>query len=267
MSLSRSTLLREMVGADVSNHLGPCASCVATKASMPASHRLQGTSAMSEQPGHVVVTIPTAGARFSYIRDYKRNDWRSDLFRWYGIAAISWSDKRLPVLVFADSKNGRSDEEGMRQTTNLLAATVSALMAGRLSAFASNDVTYDVPGSAVDGPTSIEAILPSGTFAHLESELEHHRATIECFDIAREQLSSTSDYGDSSDARRLFNYLEDCFAAGYLGDMHGWYQEKLARMRSHLTDLARRKNRSHSGYKAARDYVQSQLYSFMVPEA
>ncbi|WP_339742043.1 hypothetical protein [uncultured Rubinisphaera sp.] len=203
----------------------------------------------------------------SLVRDHHTRDYRKDLFHWTGIATLNWDDKKLKVVVFAKSKEeGRTENEKKQWSDRLRLATAKAVDGEFISAFKLNEVTYSVPSPLPDPVPSDASASPSDTYIEqLNKEYEHDRAARESFDFAVDRLRERM--GGSPEANDLFYFLQQSIAAADMGTMSGWYMEKMTGIASYMRQLETRKNRNHPGYIRARDYIQSQLFSFSQPDA
>lgn len=223
---------------------------------------------MSQSSESVTVQVPQFHVGQGYIRDPRGEGFRKDLFRWSGVAKLSWQDKLLNAFVYADSRTEDLAEGSRKHWADLLClAAAKAIENETLSAFKVNDVRYCIPGGDSAAPTEVKVFVSPEYMDQLNSDYEHDRAARESFRYAANRLSGAVDYGISREANSLYFFLQSSLDAAHLGTMYGWYREKMGGIRSRMSDLARRKNKSRDGYTAARDYIQSQLYSFSPPEA
>lgn len=204
------------------------------------------------------------------IRDQRTGDWSKTVFGWHGSVQLKWADKAVGAVVTATSRaEDRSEEARGHWAQLLLYGAASLARDGRLSIFAQNDVS-DRLGSA-EPTTASTSIRIDETFRQkLAQEYETHLLARESFKYAVKCLENFAEHptppGYSSEVPAMRMYLERCLAAADLGNMYGWYREKMAGISSSMSELARRKNRNHEGYKRAQDYIRSNLFSFHPPD-
>ena len=66
--------------------------------------------------------------------------------------------------------------------------------------------------------------------------------------------------------REAFGFVESCTQVSRQGQMYGWHQEKLARVRRALDDIARRIDTNHAGFRASVEDIRV-IYSWPVTNA
>lgn len=204
------------------------------------------------------------------VRDRVTGEWSTKQFEWHGAVQLKWDGKEAGAVVTATSTVEDRSGEGKKEWEKRLLHGAAALAeCGSLSIFAANSVDYCLPS---DEPTTMSAAasIPESYRQRLDREYETYELARRSFNYAVKRLESFAEYptptGYSSDAQDMYRYLRNCLAAADLGTMYSWYQEKMSMISTCMDDLARRKNRSHQGYRQAQEYIRSTLYSFHAPE-
>jgi hypothetical protein len=218
----------------------------------------------------VVVSTPVVGVRKCSLANERTGEWRQDAFIWRGQAELKWDDKTLAVVAMAHSEAKERPEADVATWAILLNHGAASLVESeRLTAFAENDVGGHLPAEKLPaGEAGMTVSVSDAYFKQLLQEHELDQLARKSFEYAVQRLEVFArNPGNSNDGGSMFAYLERCLDAGYLDTMTGWYREKMLGIREYMTDLAKRKNRNHDGYRRAQEYINSNLFSFAPPSA
>ncbi len=204
------------------------------------------------------------------IRDRNTGDWSKKVFGWHGPVQLKWADKEVGAVVTALCKVEDRDGEGRENWARILLHGATALaQAASLSIFKANDVTDRLP-SAQPTTTSSSISIADVYRQQLDRDHETHVLAQKSFKYAVKCLETYAEYppqpGYASDGPVMYAYLRNCLAAADLGHMYSWYQEKMTGISSSMSELARRKNRNHEGFRRAQEYMRSNLFSFQAPD-
>lgn len=195
---------------------------------------------------------------------------KPDEFFWQGIADLRWDGKSLPVVVSA-----RTDEEDREGSTKadweakLRSAAVGAAKIGALSAFRENDLTHRLPKRPTGKPGAAKVRVSDSFLKRLEEEFAHDQLARKSF---RHAVARVRAYGDwpasqGNDASVMLTFLTRCIECCYTEFMYSWYREKISGIRRSMEDLARRKDRSHAGYRQSQEHIKDNIYGFNPPDA
>lgn len=219
----------------------------------------------------VTVESVPSGASQALLRDFRTGKWRDDEFLWEIAVWFNWADKRLAYFVTAHSDvEERTASSQDEWTLRLLDAAVTAASKGQLSAFRENDLTRYLRKTAEIGGKPRSVTVAGAFLAKLDQEHALDRQARLSFEHTVDQVRSGVRSLPYSTAGEIFSslaLLERMLERGFLGHEYGWYREKVSGIRGYVSDLARRKNRSHPGFQSGLEYINSNLFSFSPPIA
>lgn len=211
-------------------------------------------------------------AQRGLVRDERSGDWRTDVYMWHGLVELRWDGKSLFTVVMAQAKDdGHSEETCKKWAAILNAGAADLVRSDLLSAFEINKVRDEILPEPRSDALVIAVAPPTLFLSRLSEEYEIDQLARKSFEFALRKLNAYADYppshGISSDGPAMFRYLENCLTAGYLGTMGAWYKEKMSGIERCIADLARRKNRSHAGFRESQEYMRRNLSLFSAPKA
>ena len=118
---------------------------------------------------------------------------------------------------------------------------------------------------------SFECTVNQPMYNGLELQQQHYEKAQIAFNNAVKTLQEFSTYDpfslkyNQSELNSALSFISRSLRAADLGYMYNWYNEKQSILNSKFSDMLRRKNGNHPGYKTAQDSIEKILYRFSAP--
>lgn len=190
--------------------------------------------------------------------------------KWVGNVKAVWGEKTLSFMVVsrstAEDRSSNGSDEWNRRL--LLAASKQA---EHLSPFELNDLTRSVIDSQFQEPW-IAISISRTKIEELDAAADHLERVKKDFETAitrlRDFAASPPRHGFQSDARKMVDFIAECLIdCGDPQFMGMWNGEKISQIRRGITDIERRKNPNHHGYRFSQDQIREPLYNIRFPAA
>ena len=191
---------------------------------------------------------------------------------WQGIIELQWNDKTLPLHVYAKAESEETSPSlKQRWTAWIACGSAIAIQNSALKAFTRNDLTNYLPDESNSNPSSWTVPITEMYLADLEKAYALDQKGRLSFDIALKRARSLGQYaspaGEKHGAREMLSFLQWSMDAGNPNLYPGESGDDFETARNAMSDITRRKNTRHAGYKSSQDSVEWQLTCLHAPTA
>ncbi len=116
-----------------------------------------------------------------------------------------------------------------------------------------------------------ECTVNQPMYSELELQQQHYVKAQKAFNNAVKNLQEFATYDpfslkyNQSELNSALSFISRSLRVADLGHMYSWYHEKQSVINSVFSDMLKRKNGNHPGYKTAQDSIAKILFRFRAP--